>query len=38
MGKVTNTYRILFGKPEMRVQLERIDVSGSIVVIWVLKE
>ena len=38
MEKVTNTYRILFGKPKRWVQLERIDFSGSIIVKWVLNE
>jgi hypothetical protein len=36
--EVRNTYRILFGKPERRVQLERIDISGRMILIWVLKE
>jgi hypothetical protein len=36
--KVRNAYRILFGKPERRVQLKKIDVSGSIILVWVLKE
>lgn len=38
MEKVRNTYRILFGKPERRVKLERIDVIGRITLVWVLKE
>jgi len=36
--KVRNTHRILFGKPERRAQLDRIDVIGRIVLVWVLKE
>jgi hypothetical protein len=38
MEKVRNMYKILFGKPEKRTQLKRIDVSGKIILVWVLKE
>jgi len=38
MEKVRSTYGILFRKPERRAQLERIDVSGRIILVWVLKE
>jgi hypothetical protein len=38
MEKVRNAYRILFGKSERRLQLEKIDVSVSIILVWVLRE
>jgi hypothetical protein len=36
MGKKTNAYRLLVGKPEGRRPLEDRDVSGWIILRWIL--
>jgi hypothetical protein len=38
MVKKRNAYRILVGKPEGKDHWEELDVSGSIILKWILKE